>query len=85
MVLNAIRFLLSSLIAYMAMILVDFQQKFALVRSFQHFTIKIPTQKRFLARLKSASKSLLSWQGKCDVFFTRVVSRNRTKQLSKRK
>ena len=34
MVLNAIRVLLSSLIANMAAILINFQQKFALVRSF---------------------------------------------------
>ena len=34
MVLNAIRFFFSSLIANMATILINFQQKFALVRSF---------------------------------------------------
>ena len=67
MVLNAIRFL-SSLIANMATFLINFQQKIALVRSFEHFAIKILNQKRFLARLKSASKSSLSWRGKCDVF-----------------
>ena len=69
MVLNAIRFLLRSLIANMLTILINFQQKFALVRHFQQFAIKFLHQKRFLARLKSASKSLISWQGKCDVFF----------------
>ena len=78
MVLNAIRFRLSSLIANMTTILINVQQKFALVRSFQHFAIKFLNQKRFLARFKSASKSLLSWRGKCDIFFTRVISRNRT-------
>ena len=60
MVLNAIRFLLSSLIANLAKILINFQQKFVLVRSFQHFAIKFLNQKRFLAYLKSASKSSLS-------------------------
>ena len=68
MVLIAIRLLLSSLIANIATTLISFQQKFALVRSFQHLAIKFLNQKRFLARLKSASKSLLSWRGKCDVF-----------------
>ena len=52
----------------MATILINFQQKFALVRSFQHFAIKFLNQKRFLARLKSALKSSLSWRKKCDVF-----------------
>ena len=60
------RFLLSSLIANMATILINFQQ--ILLRTFQHFAIKFLSQKLFLARLKSASKSLKSWQGKCDVF-----------------
>ena len=54
MVLNAIRFLRNSLIANMATILINFQQKFALVNSFQHFAIKLLNQKRFLARFKSA-------------------------------
>ena len=54
MVLNAIRFLLSYLIANMATILINFQRKFALVRSFKHFAIKFLNQKRFLARLKGA-------------------------------
>ena len=35
----------SSLIANMATILINFQQKFALVRSFQHFAIKFLTKK----------------------------------------
>ena len=52
----------------MATILINFQQKFALVRSFQHFAIKFVNQKRFFARLKSASKSSLNWRGQCDVF-----------------
>ena len=52
MVLNAICFLFSSLIANMATILIHFQQKFTLVRSFQHFAIKFLNHKRFLARFK---------------------------------
>ena len=68
MVFNAIRFLLSCLIANMATIIINFKQKFAFVRSFQHFANKFLNQKRFLARLKkSVSKSLLSWRGKCEV------------------
>ena len=51
----------------MATILNNFQQKFVLVRSFQHFAIKFLNQKRFLARLKSASKSSLSWRRKCNL------------------
>ena len=35
----------SSLIANMAMILINFQLKFALVRSFEHFVIKFLNQK----------------------------------------
>ena len=73
MVFNAIRFLLSSQIANMAAIFISVQQKFALVRSFQDFAIKFQNQKRFLACLNSASKSLLSWRGKCDFFVTRVT------------
>ena len=91
MVLNAIRFLLSSLIANMATILINFQRKFALVRSFQHFVIKFLNQKIFLTRLKHASKSLLSWQGKCDIFLlelylaidpSNLASENDVTQLS---
>ena len=52
----------------MATILIIFQKKVALGRSFQHFAIKFLNQKRFLIRLKSASKSLLSCQRKCDAF-----------------
>ena len=37
----------SSLTANMATILINFQQKFALVRSFQHFAIKFLNQKDF--------------------------------------
>ena len=44
----------SSLIANMATIWINFQQKSALVRNFQHFAVKFLNQKRFLARLKSA-------------------------------
>ena len=47
MVLNAIRFFLSSLIANMATILINFQQKFVLVRSFQHFAIEFLNEKNF--------------------------------------
>ena len=50
MVPNALRFLLSSLIANMTMILINFQQKFALVRNFQRFAIKFLSRKRFLIR-----------------------------------
>ena len=50
----------------MATILINFQQKFALVRSLQYFAIKFLNQKRFLACF-SASTSSLSWQEKCDV------------------
>ena len=64
MVHKAIHFLLSSLIANMATILIHFLQKFALVRSFQHFAIKFLNQKIFLARLKSASKQRWSPQGR---------------------
>ena len=47
MVLNAIRFL-SSPIANMATILSNFQQKFALGRSFQHFAIEfLGTKKHY--------------------------------------
>ena len=67
MVLNAVCFL-SCLVANVATILINFQQKFALFRSFQHFVIKFLNQKRFLTCLKHASKSLLSWQEKCDIF-----------------
>ena len=52
----------------MATISIYFQQKFALVISFQQFAIKFLNQKRFLASLKSASKSSLRWQENCDVF-----------------
>ena len=67
-VLNAICFFLSSLIANMATILINFQQKFALTRSFQDFTTKYVNQKRFIACLKSASKFSLCWQGKPNIF-----------------
>ena len=52
----------------MATILINFQQKFALAGSFQDFTTKYVNQKRFFARLKSASKSSLSWEGKPNIF-----------------
>ena len=91
MVVNAIRFLLSSLIANMATILINFQQKFDLARSFQHLAINFLYQKIFLVRLKSASKSSLSWRGKCDVFLLELylainpnysASKNDATQLS---
>ena len=63
-------FFLAVQLANMVTILINFQQKFALVTTFQHFAIKFLNQNRFLSCLKSAPKSLLSWQGKCDVFFT---------------
>ena len=75
MVLNATRFL-SSLIANMATILIYFQQKFTLFRSFEHLAIKFLNQKRFLARLKSASKSSLRWPGKYDVFYSSNISQS---------
>ena len=76
MVLNAIRIFLSSLIANMATILIDFQQTFALVGSLQHIVIKFLNQKRFFARLKSASKFSLRWRGKCDVFYSSYTSQS---------
>ena len=66
MILNAIRFF-SSLIANVATILINFTPKFALVKSFQHFALKF-LKKDFSQVKESASKSLLSWPGKCDVF-----------------
>ena len=48
-------------------LLSNFQQKFALVRVFNILPLNF-WPKKCLVRLKSASKSLLSWQGKCDVF-----------------
>ena len=56
----------------MATILIHFQQKLPIVGSFQHFAIKFLNQKRFLARLRSASKSSLSWRGKCHVFLLQL-------------
>ena len=47
MVLNAIRFVFNSLIANMVTILINFHQKLALVRSFQHLAIKFLSQKNF--------------------------------------
>ena len=81
MVLNAIRFLLSSLIANMATILINFQQKFALVRSFQNFAITFLNQKRFLACLKSASKFWLSlkYELRNDLLMYKIVKIYRQK------
>ena len=54
------------------------------------FGIKFLNLKRFLVRLKSASKSLSSWRGKCDVFLlelylaidpSNLVSENDVTQL----
>ena len=42
----------SSMIANMATMLINFQQKFALVRSFQHFAIKFLNEKDFSHALK---------------------------------
>ena len=56
----------------MATILINFQQKLALVRSFQHFAIKFLNQKDFSD--ESASRSSLSWRGKCDVFLLELLS-----------
>ena len=86
-----IRFLLSSLLANMVAILIHFQQKFALIISFQQFAIKFLNQKRFLARRKSASKSSFSWRENCDVFLlelyltissSNLVSQNDVIELS---
>ena len=64
----------------MVTILINFQEKFALVRSFQHFAIKFRNQKDFAIKflnqkdfLKSALRSSLSWRGKCDVFFLKLL------------
>ena len=57
MVFNAIRFL-CSLKASMATILINFQQKSALVQ-FSAFRLQISERKRFLARLNSGSKFYL--------------------------
>ena len=52
MVLNAVRFFLAVLIANMATILIIFQRKLALVRSFQYFAIKVLNQKNFSHALR---------------------------------
>ena len=85
-------FLLSSIIANMlAAILINFQQKFVLVASFQHFAIKFLTKQDFFVHFKSALKSLLSCQRKCDVFLlelylaidpSNVASENNSTELS---
>ena len=72
MVLNAIGFLLCSLIAIMVTVLINFQQKFTFVKVFNIFAIQFLKQKGFLARLKSASKSSLIWLGKCHVFLLKL-------------
>ena len=63
----------SSVIANMATIFLNFQQKFALVRRFQHFAIKVLNQKDFSC-LKSASRSSLIWGEKCEVFLLELLS-----------
>ena len=67
MVLNAIRFLLSSLIASIETIVSNFQQKFVLVGVFNILPLNFSPEK-VLVSLKSVSKSSFSWQGKRDVF-----------------
>ena len=84
MVLVAIRFL-SSLVANMATITIHFQQKFTLVRSFQHFAIN-SEPKRFLARLTEYFKIFVMLARKMLRFFLhKLISCNRSKQLSERK
>ena len=41
---------------------------------FSTFRHLISEPKRFLARLKSASRSSLSWRGKCDLFLLELLS-----------
>ena len=75
----------------MTTILINFQQKFSLVGVFNILPLNFWTKKKFLASLKSASKSSLSWQGKCDVFLlelylaidpSNLASENDVTQLS---
>ena len=70
-VLNLIRFLLSSLIANVEIILSNFQQKIALDIVFNISPLTFGP-KNFLVRLKRASKFSLSWQRKCDVFLLKL-------------
>ena len=76
MVLNAIRFILISLKANLAMIFISFVQKCALVKTFQPFAVKFLNQKGFLVREKSASKFSSSWRGICDVFYSSYISQS---------
>ena len=55
----------------METILSNFQQKFALVRVFNILPINF-WPKKFLVRLTSAAKSLLSWLGKREVFLLQL-------------
>ena len=84
MVLNAIRLFLRSLIANMVTILINFQQNFALVKSFQNFAIKFLNQNTFLERLRVLQNFRQVGEEKRRVF-TRVISRYRSNQLSKQK
>ena len=84
-VLDAIRFLLSSLIANMETILENFQQKFSSVREkFLTFVIKFRTKQISRAR-KVCFKIVVKLVRKMWRFNTWVISRSRSKQLSDRK
>ena len=64
----------------MVTILINFQQKFALVKSFQHFAIKFLNQKDF----SHASGFSFKLARKMWRFFTRTAIRNRLKQVSEK-
>ena len=70
MVLNTIRFLFSSLIENMATILINFLQKFALVRSFQHFVIKFLNQKDFSLAKRVLQDPLLVGEKNVTFFYS---------------
>ena len=92
MVFYAIRFLLSRQIRNMLKILINFQQKFALVRSFQQFAIKFLNLKWFLAHLKKCFKIIVKLAKKLWRFFlleshfaidrSNLASENDVNQLS---
>ena len=77
MVLNAIRFLFSSLIANMATILINFQQKFALViEVFSILPLNFCTKKKMSRTLQERFKIFVKLARKMRRFFARVISRN---------
>ena len=73
-VINAICFLPSSLLANKANISINFQQKIALVKSFQHFAIKFLTtlkeyfKTKYSRTLKEYFKIFVKLARKCNVF-----------------